>query len=108
MYGLPRLEETNEGYILPGGHYFPLPILCLADGKKVIDTQLDIHLRVRGKKQYSQYLQITHIALVINEYARFAETLLIKSGYRGQRKLHQYQAFATHSIDQPHQWPDWH
>ncbi|MBL0113298.1 MAG: hypothetical protein IPP42_21680 [Saprospiraceae bacterium] len=106
LYGLPRLEETNEGYILQAdiisSSYF-----MLSRWEEVIDTQLDIHLRVQGKNSIANKYNFLHRPIV-NEYADLLWTLLVKSGYRGQRKLHQYQAFATHDVDQPYQWPDWH
>jgi hypothetical protein len=106
LYGKAGLKETEDAF------YIQVDVIAsafflLSRWEEVIDDHRDEHKRSQGIHSVA----FKHRFLkrpVVNEYTDLLWTILMKAGYKGTRKKHNYSFVITHDIDQAYQWPDWY
>ncbi len=94
------LEINLEADIIASSYFM------LSRWEEIIDDHRDQHDRSTASQSIAFKFNFLHRPIV-NEYADLLWLLLLKAGYVGKRKKHEYQYVVTHDMDQPYQWPDW-
>lgn len=104
LYGHGQLEEKTEHTTLHAD-VIAASYFMLSRWEEVIDRDKDTHQRSTAASSTAYRYNFLHRP-VVNECADLIWTLLMRAGYRGDRKKHVFECQVTHDIDQQYQWPD--
>ncbi|WP_430934256.1 polysaccharide deacetylase family protein [Saccharicrinis sp. 156] len=98
IYGSGNISVT-ENKVICELDIFASCFFMLTRWEEYVNTNRDEHQRFLAKDSIAYKNNFLHRP-VVNEYVEFLWNLLVKSGFKGERKKRSYELVLTHDIDQ--------